>query len=158
MELKKIFKIILIICFILIIIDQSSKILINKFIQDDVKIIPNNILTITKVENEGIAFGLNKRNLGNIALNIIVLIISQKDNMTKSIIIFLSLILAGGISNVIDRIFKGAVFDFIKIGEFPVFNFADIFIVFGWILFVIDFIKYTSIEIAMLKNSSKDNK
>ena len=153
MELKNIFKIILIISFVLIVLDQTSKIVINNFMENDIKIIPNDILTITKVENEGIAFGLNKQNIGNIALSVIVLavifnyIISQKDRMKKSIIIFLSFIISGGISNVLDRIFKGAVFDFIKIGEFPVFNFADMFIVCGWILFVINFIKETAIDL-----------
>ena len=153
MELKKIFKIIICISLILIIIDQTSKILIDNLVKDDIKLISNNILTITKVENEGIAFGLNKQNLGNIGLCIIILIaifnyiISQKARMTKKVIIFLSFIIAGGISNVIDRIFKGAVFDFIKIGDFPVFNIADICIVLGWLLFLINFLKYTTIDI-----------
>ena len=79
--------------------------------------------------------------------------------MTKRIIIFLSFIIAGGISNVMDRMFRGAVFDFIKIGQFPVFNFADICIVVGWLLFAISFIKDTAIdmkvEIASKKNKTK---
>ena len=164
MELKNIFKIILIIGFVLIILDQTSKIVINNFMENDIKIIPNDILTITKVENEGIAFGLNKQNIGNIALSVIVLavifnyIISQKDRMKKSIIIFLSFIISGGISNVLDRIFKGAVFDFIIIGEFPVFNFADMFIVCGWILFVINFIKETAIDLKAEIPVKKDKK
>ena len=95
MDLKRIFKIVLIIMIILIIIDQSSKILIKKFVDEDINIIPN-FLTITKLENEGIAFGLNKNNIANIFLTAIVLIviinyiISQKSNMTTKIIIFLS--------------------------------------------------------------------
>ena len=134
MKLKKILRIILIICLILITIDQTSKVLINHNLQEDVELIPG-FLNITKVKNEGMAFGINKQNLGNIGLTIIILvaifnyIISQKENMNAKIIIFLSFIIAGGISNLIDRIFKGAVFDFIQIGEFPVFNIADCFIV-----------------------------
>jgi len=161
MELKKVFKIILIISLILIIIDQTSKILISNFIVEDVTIIPDNILTITKVENEGIAFGINKQNAGNIVVTIILLIvifnyiISQKDSLKKSIIIYLSLIIAGGCSNLIDRIFKGAVFDFIKIGSFPVFNFADMIIVCGWFLFLIDFIKTSAIDIKTFRKSKK---
>lgn len=153
MELKNIFKILVIISLILIIIDQTSKIVINNLVNEDIEIIPN-ILTITKLENEGVAFGLNNNNLGNIGLCLIILIfvlnyiISQRERMTKTSIIFLSLIVSGGFSNIIDRIFKGAVFDFIKLGEsFPIFNIADVCIVLGWLLFLINFAKETAIDI-----------
>ena len=135
MKLKKIIKILVIISLILIVIDQASKIIIDSFVEDKIELIPNNILTIFKTTNTGIAFGINKQNLGNIGLSLIVLtvifkyIFDQKDNMNYRIVVFLSLIIAGGLSNVIDRIFKGAVFDFIKIGNFPIFNLADCFIV-----------------------------
>ena len=153
MELKKVFKIIGIIGLILIILDQTSKIAISECMKEDISLIPNDILTITKMKNEGMAFGLNKTNLGNIGLSIIILIVifnyvvAQKNRLTKPVVIYLSLIIAGGISNVIDRIFKGAVFDFIQIGSFPVFNFADAFIVCGWLLFVIHFVIETAIDI-----------
>jgi len=153
MELKKILKIIGIIGLVLIILDQTSKIMINSWIEEDISLIPNHILTITKVKNEGIAFGLNKQNIGNIGLSIIILVVifnyvvMQKDRMVKPVVVYLSFIIAGGISNVIDRIFRGAVFDFIQIGSFPVFNFADAFIVCGWLLFVIHFIKDTAIDV-----------
>ena len=71
MELKNIFKILVIISLILIIIDQTSKIVINNLVNEDIEIIPN-ILTITKLENEGVAFGLNNNNLGNIGLCLII--------------------------------------------------------------------------------------
>ena len=154
MKLKNIFKIVIIISMILIIIDQTSKIVVKNFVDKDIEIIPN-ILNITKLENEGVAFGINSNNnLGNIGLCLIILIfiinymISQKDRLKKKSIIFLSMIISGGISNILDRIFKGAVFDFIKIGEnFPVFNIADIFIVLGWLLFLKNFVKETAIDI-----------
>lgn len=134
MELKKIRKISLIIIITLVIVDQISKILLSIFLKSDINLI-SNFLSFTKVENKGIAFGLNKQNVVNIILTIMILfliikyIIDQKKRLTKETVIYLSLILAGGISNLIDRIFKGAVFDFIKIGSFPVFNLADCFIV-----------------------------
>lgn len=164
MELKKIFRIIVILGLILIIIDQTSKILINRFVSEDINIIPNEVLTITKVENEGIAFGINKQNLGNIGLTAIILvvifnyIISQKEKLTKPVIVYLSFMIAGGISNLIDRIFKGAVFDFIKVGNFPVFNFADMCIVCGWFLFLISFIKTTAIDLKTETLTKKDQK
>ena len=163
MKLKKILKVVIIITLGIIIIDQTSKILINKFVSEDIEIIPN-IFAITKLENEGIAFGLNKQNFGNIIITLIILfaifnfLISQKDKLTISNVIFLSFIISGGISNIIDRIFKGAVFDFIKIGEFPVFNIADISIVLGWLLFVIGFLKDTAIDIKAGNLIRKDKK
>ena len=161
MKLKKIFKIVILICLITIIIDQTSKILISNFVKKDI-IILQDVFSLSKVENEGIAFGLNKQNMGNIGLCLIVLIvminylISQKDKMTPTIIVFLSLIISGGISNLIDRIFKGYVFDFIKIAEFPVFNIADICIVIGWFLFLMNFLKETVIDIKAMKQIKKD--
>ena len=49
----------------------------------------------------------------------------------------MSLILAGGFANLIDRIVRGYVIDYIditKLFNYPVFNFADICIVIGVIL------------------------
>jgi signal peptidase II len=158
MELKKIAKISLIIILVLILIDQITKITLSIFLTEDISVI-SDLIVITKVENKGIAFGLNKQNLVNIFLSLVILgliikyMIDQKANMNNKTVIFLDLILAGGISNLLDRIFKGAVFDFIKIGDFPVFNIADCCIVIGWVLFVINFVFYSSLEIkATMKN------
>ena len=153
MKIKKILKVILIVGLIIISIDQISKLLINQLIIDDFVIIPGNVFEIVKAENQGMAFGMNKHNLVNIIISVIVLVVIinyifvQKEKMTKSVILYLSFIISGGMSNLIDRIIKGAVFDFIKIGDFPIFNIADICIVVGWLLFVVNFIKDILIEI-----------
>lgn len=146
MENKKILKIILIVSILIILIDQVSKILVNKFMPDETVLLQN-VLVISKLENEGIAFGFNKQNVSNIVLTILILaliirfIVNQKKNLSTKVLVYITMIMAGGFSNLIDRIFKGAVFDFIKIGNFPIFNLADFFIVIGWILFIIDVIK-----------------
>lgn len=51
--------------------------------------------------------------------------------------ICLSLIFAGGLGNFIDRILYGAVVDFIELTfiSFPVFNFADVCVVMGSVLY-----------------------
>lgn len=37
-------------------------------------------------------------------------------------------LLSGGIGNFIDRVFRGEVIDYLSVGNFPIFNLADIFI------------------------------
>jgi len=50
------------------------------------------------------------------------------------------LIVAGGVSNIIDRVFYGGVVDFINIGQLPVFNLADVMISLGVIFIIIGFV------------------
>jgi len=54
------------------------------------------------------------------------------------------LIFTGGISNIIDRIFFGCVIDFIDLNFWPVFNLADVFVVMGAIIILIQTIKQNS--------------
>lgn len=49
----------------------------------------------------------------------------------------LGLILAGSLSNLIDRIFTGGVVDYIKVPYIPIFNLADFFICFGAFLIIL---------------------
>lgn len=47
--------------------------------------------------------------------------------------IWLVVVLAGSVSNIADRIFRGCVVDYFRLpaGNFPIFNLADVFIVMG---------------------------
>ena len=126
---------------ILISIDQIIKILIFSNKKElPIKII-NNFLNINYVENLGIAFGMAKGGLIIfIVINLIIIgimfkfLFFQKDELTKAKKICLTIISSGGIGNLIDRIFRGYVIDYIDFSpiiNFPVFNFADILIVTG---------------------------
>jgi lipoprotein signal peptidase len=44
---------------------------------------------------------------------------------------YIGLILVGGLSNIIDRVWYGGVVDYIAIGNFPIFNLSDVCIVLG---------------------------
>lgn len=146
MKNKKVVLIILGISIILL--DQITKaILIGK----NTTVIPN-VLNFTYTENTGVAFGIGSNNLLFIIIvNIIVLgmiikfIKEREEQVNFSILISLILILSGGIGNLIDRIVRGYVIDFIDINlfNFPNFNIADISICIGIISLIV--ILYKSI-------------
>lgn len=154
-------KIATIVAIILLIIDQVSKIVAIK-ININITILEN-ILNLKLIFNTGIAFGIGQGDdiatfiISNIiVLGIIIRFIwLQKDRMDKVTMYGLFMILAGGIGNLIDRIFRGQVVDFIEIipsTHFPIFNLADIYIVIGWIILAFTFAMYTYKEIQAKKN------
>lgn len=110
----------------------------------------NNIEKVPYLQNSGGAFGIGDNSTTFfILINIVVLgiiikfIYSQKDRIDRKTLISLTLILAGGFSNLIDRIVRGFVIDYIDITgfvKFPLFNIADICIVLGWILLFISIV------------------
>ena len=148
METKDIVKRTVIISGIVIIIDQLFKSFAIKFCSNsNIDIIPG-IFSITQIENTGIAFGLNEGNLKNIIITSFIIffmiryLFTQKKFINKITLTTVDFIIAGGISNILDRIFRGGVIDFIKIASFPIFNLADICIVIGCILFAVYIIRF----------------
>jgi len=62
------------------------------------------------------------------------LLIASKDK--NPFLIPMTLIISGGISNIIDRFYKNGVVDYIDIKIWPSFNLADIFIFSGFLILV----------------------
>ena len=59
-------------------------------------------------------------------------ILLKKDKLNVQTLISISAVIAGGIGNLIDRIFRGYVIDYIDINpliKYPVFNIADMCVV-----------------------------
>lgn len=63
---------------------------------------------------------------------------AQKNKMVITALVF---ILAGAVSNIIDRIFLGCVVDFIDWKIWPIFNLADCFVFFGAFMLLVKFKK-----------------
>ncbi len=149
-KIKREYIILLIIVITIIIIDQVSKICIIK--ANEIQIIPN-ILKLTVTQNTNAAYGIGSNStIMYILTNIIILgvifkfVTTQNAYVDTKLKIFLLFIFAGGISNVIDRIFRGYVVEYIDFSQmmnFPVFNIADIFTIIGWVCIAAIFAVFT---------------
>ncbi len=126
---------IIIIIITIIVIDQISKIIVQ------------NTYSIGTDSNSEMMY---------IVTNLIIIVLitrfmlSQNQFVDKILKVFLSFIVAGGISNLIDRIARGYVLEWINISRIewlPMFNIADIFVLSGWILVVGKFTYFTAKEL-----------
>ena len=146
--MKKIIKLSL----VLVMLDQLLKIVIVNTLKigQSIKII-SNFFNITRVSNYGAAWNILSGKgiifiiLAFVALFMIYYYLIKNSELKKFQIIYYSLIIGGIIGNLIDRIFRGYVVDFLDFNifgyDYPVFNFADIFIVIGTIILVIQILK-----------------
>ena len=120
----------------------------------------NGFLEWNYVENTGAAFGSFSGNTALLSVITAVIIIAGiaaiilKKINNKVLLVTTTVIIAGGLGNLIDRIFRGYVVDFIKVLfiDFPVFNFADILVTCGSFMLII----YLIIDI--YKDSRKKRK
>ena len=140
--------------FFIILLDQLSKILVHAKMNlyDSFTVIPS-LLDFTYIRNEGIAFGINFPG-GKIFFIIFPILITFylisllknkefEDNISQ---IALLLIIGGAIGNILDRIFRGYVVDFIDFhingAHWYIFNVADSSVTIGLL-----FLLYSSIII-----------
>lgn len=121
-------------------LDQLSKFIITKnlFQNQSIPIIKG-VFHITLVHNRGAAFGILKNQIPLFIITSVFAIILiyfniKKNKQSKFYSIALSLILAGALGNLIDRLFFGYVIDFLDFRIWPVFNVADSAITIGAIL------------------------
>lgn len=125
---------------LIVFLDQLAKYLILKFKPD----FNLRLFGVHLVKNTGAGFGLLKDQtvlLAIISLAVAFLIIYyyKKIPGEKLPQIFAALFLAGTLGNLIDRLFRGFVVDFIDFGFWPAFNLADASITLGTIGLVIWF-------------------
>ena len=117
---------------LIVVLDQLTKHLIKQNFQLNQSIpLIKNILYLTYITNTGSAFGLFKGfNLIFVLFSLIVVIailyyITNIKENEKIMQLVIGLLLGGTIGNLIDRLFYGAVTDFIDFRIWPVFNAAD---------------------------------
>ena len=133
---------------ILIFIDQFTKYLAVINLKDKIpKTLINGVLQLNYLENRGAAFGMFQNQkiffvfIAVVFLAVIfyVIIKTPADKKYMLMHILLVMIGAGAVGNLIDRVRLNYVVDFIYFSliNFPIFNFADICVTVGTIVFVI---------------------
>lgn len=120
-------------------LDQMVKgIIINHVdLYEKIPVIPG-ILDITHIRNDGAAYNLfSQIPMLLIVMPALVMLVGlvymgYARNKTNPILMLaISFVIGGGLGNLMDRITKGYVVDFLDIHIIPVFNVADMFICFG---------------------------
>ena len=139
---------ILVISIFSVLIDQVSKGLINSYLGHPGFLRLTKYLSLETTYNDGAAWNILSGNqifLITISLIILVIVYSMMYQLKKTIF-----------GNLIDRIFQGTVTDFIRIDlpfyNFPIFNIADICIVIGVFILIIESIRKD------IKNDSRSRK
>ena len=136
-----------IIAFFFFMLDFFSKLIITNILKlgESIKII-DNFFYITYVQNKGAAWSIleDKRILLLIITVIVLFLINKfmnKEQLDKLESLSYGIIIGGIVGNLVDRIFRGYVIDFLDFKIFnynyPVFNLADTLIVVGIIMMVI---------------------
>lgn len=116
-----------------LLLDQLSKILLDANLQAPY-FLPGNFFGLRIEHNTGIAFSISVPYPLLIVFNLlffggIIYYLLKTLNLQRfSSLLIIALLAAGAMGNLIDRIRLGYVIDFISVGSFPVFNFADSFI------------------------------
>ncbi len=123
-----------------IIIDQLTKLIVTKNMElySSAPFIPK-IIEFRYILNRGAAWGMFSENrwiflvISAAALVALPILLYKYRNLHFLFGFSLSLIIGGAAGNMIDRIFSGAVVDFLNFLfiDFPVFNFADICVTVG---------------------------
>jgi signal peptidase II len=131
-------------CGVVVALDQGTKALATSLVErgDRVEVLP--FLAFENVRNEGVAFGIG----GDISAvfigaTIVVLLgflvyLAFRGGDGWLVWVPAALLIGGALGNLADRVRDGAVTDFIDLPLWPTFNLADVSIVVGVILLLID--------------------
>lgn len=132
---------------LVLVVDQASKAIVRATLEphEAVAVVPG--LDIARVTNEGIAFGLFPGRqavvavLTVLALCAIAVALAGLVARNATVAAGAGLLVGGSLGNLIDRLSRGAVTDFIDVAHWPAFNLADCGITIGAILIVVGLLR-----------------
>lgn len=149
------YRVLIIVSIITLVLDQATKLYIARTLPLHTMIsVIENFFTITYLRNKGAAFGMLATSpwrlpffilVSLVAGAVIIVVINKLRDDQKIASFALSLIFAGALGNLIDRISYGEVIDFIYVHWYdhywPAFNVADSAICVGVFLLALDMIR-----------------
>lgn len=131
---------------VLAFVDQLLKIEMRNWLESAGEIpLIGEALKLTYLENRGMAFGMmqgQKWLLVWVTAFVLLILIAaiMMGKIRKPATLFTTaVIIGGGVGNLIDRVYRGYVIDYINVSliDFPIFNFADICVTCGTIILLI---------------------
>ncbi len=137
---------------VLLVADQLTKLWARTALADAPVIVWKDVFSLRLIYNTGASFGIFKNHtgaltvfsiIGMIAIGVFYFVLPKVKKM-RLMRTVLTLIVAGGLGNIIDRIAFGKVTDMLSFDliDFPVFNVADIGVTCGAILMCVLWIFY----------------
>lgn len=137
---------------IFLLTDQISKLLVVNFLNSSNSVVlVKDFFYLTYVHNTGAAFSIltGKRIflviVAIIIITILIFYLRKNPPKEKFVKVSYALIIGGSLGNLIDRVVRGYVVDFIDVKifdyNFPIFNLADTFIVIGVLILLIEMIR-----------------
>lgn len=130
---------------LLLLLDQVVKVIADNLLNNTIIIIPN-FIQLQYLKNYGVGFSMLNGNRFLIIIISVILIyfavtLVREYSGKPKYLLGLTLILAGAFGNLIDRIVRGYVVDYVDTYifgyDFPVFNLADVYLCIGAIGIII---------------------
>lgn len=140
---------------LVVLIDQATKVAVRHTIPlgSPARVLIPGVIDLFRVENTGAAFSIGEGatwlfvGCAAVAFLVACLLVWNND-LPFPLVLSLGSVAGGGVGNMIDRLVKGSVTDFIATSfmNFPVFNVADIFVTGGVIISLLLYLRWEAVE------------
>ena len=128
---------------LVVLFDQVTKVIIRANLSKGESVPSDGFFRFTYYENSGTIFGLFPSAtviltvISFLAIGFLIYFFRSQRSPTLVMRIAIGILLGGAVGNLIDRLFKGEVTDFVDVGRWPIFNIADASITVGIFLLIV---------------------
>lgn len=149
---------------VLVVLDQVFKLLAYTYLKPiDTYPLIEDVLHLTYLENRGAAFGMMEGQkwllIWGTGLVLLIMVLAVMIGKIPGALpnVIVCVIIGGGVGNLIDRVYRGYVIDYIQVRfvDFAIFNFADMCVVVGVAALVLYIFLH---ELAARKKEGKEQK